>query len=56
MVLLTIKELADELKVSKSTINRLLAKGMPKIYVGGQLRFKFDEIETWLENNSKNKD
>lgn len=48
--LLNKKELAEKLKVAEITINRLLAKGMPRIKVGRQVRFNFDDVLEWLKN------
>ena len=53
MELLSKKELAKKLKVAEITINRLLAKGMPKIKVGHQVRFDFQEVDGWLKQNGK---
>lgn len=51
--LLSKKELATKLKVAEITINRLLVKGMPKIKVGHQVRFDYDEVLGWLKQNGK---
>lgn len=47
--LLTKKELAECLKVSETTINRLIAKGLPNIKVGSQVRLNLDECLNWLK-------
>lgn len=47
--MLTKKDLAERLQVSEVTINRMLADGMPKVRVRGQVRFIYDEVETWLK-------
>lgn len=50
---LTIEELCDRLKLKKSYIYDLtFTKKIPHIKVGRHLRFKWDEIEKWLEENS----
>ena len=50
---LTKKELGLKLKVSISTINRLIADGLPKFYVGGQVRFIMEDVESWLKERNK---
>lgn len=52
--MLTKNELAEELKISVVTINRLLAKGLPKVKVGGQVRFIYEDVEKWLKNGGQN--
>lgn len=47
------KELAELLKVSQTTINRLLIKGLPHIKVGGQVRFEFSEVLLWIKERGK---
>lgn len=51
--LLNKKELAEKLKVSIVTINRLLAKGLPNIKVGTSVRFDYDEVINWLKERDK---
>ena len=47
------KELSKKLKVSISTIDRLMAKGMPIIKIGKTVRFNFDDVLEWLKQNGK---
>lgn len=48
--LVTIKEVAEFLKVAEKTIYRMAAEGkIPAYKVGGSWRFKHTEIEVWLE-------
>ena len=47
--MLSKKELAQELNVSQMTINRLMAKGLPYIKVGKQVRFVLEEVIEWLK-------
>jgi excisionase family DNA binding protein len=52
--LLTVKELADYLKVNKFTVYRLVKQGkLPAFKVGGHWRFKKREIDRWLTQNLK---
>jgi len=51
--ILTIKEVADYLRVDRYTIYRLLAnKKLPAFKVGHQWRFQRKLIEAWLMKNS----
>ncbi len=48
--LVTIKDVAEFLKVAEKTIYRMAAEGkIPAYKVGGSWRFKRAEIEVWLE-------
>lgn len=48
--ILTIKELAEHLKVNDRTIYRLAAaKKIPAFKVGGSWRFSLADIETWIK-------
>ncbi len=49
------KDLAKELKVSIPTIDRLIAKGMPKIKVGKAVRFEYPEVVAWLKSRQNAK-
>jgi excisionase family DNA binding protein len=42
-------QLMDCLKISRSTVYRLMAKGMPNIMVGSVDRFPRDQVVGWLE-------
>jgi len=51
--ILTIKEVADYLKVTERTIYRLAAgKQIPAFKVGGSWRFARVEIDTWIRQQS----
>jgi excisionase family DNA binding protein len=39
------------LEISRSTVYRLIAKGMPNIKVGSVHRFSMEQVLTWLEEN-----
>ena len=48
--ILTLKEVAEYLKLAEKTAYRLAAEGkLPGFKVGGSWRFKRGEIETWIE-------
>ncbi len=52
--ILTVRELATYLRVSMSTIYRLTRdKELPAFRVGGDWRFKLDEIEKWTRERQK---
>ena len=42
-------QLMDFLEISRSTVYRLMAKGMPNIMVGTVHRFPMNQVVTWLE-------
>ncbi len=44
-------ELMDVLSISRSTVYRLIAKGMPNIMVGSVHRFPSEQVLTWLRGN-----
>ncbi|MBL4821246.1 MAG: helix-turn-helix domain-containing protein [Gammaproteobacteria bacterium] len=52
--ILTLKEVAEYLKLAEKTAYRLAAKGkLPGFKVGGSWRFKKEDIEQWIEENKK---
>ena len=48
-------DLMDVLSISRSTIYRLMARGMPNIMVGTVHRFPMTQVVGWLENQRGNK-
>jgi excisionase family DNA binding protein len=60
--ILTLKEVADYLKLAEKTAYRLAAEGkLPGFKVGGSWRFKREDVQSWIEqqkidvNQSKRK-
>jgi excisionase family DNA binding protein len=54
--ILTLKEVAEYLKLAEKTAYRLAAEGkLPGFKVGGSWRFKREDIENWIEDQ-KNRD
>ncbi|MGS2723002.1 methylation-associated defense system helix-turn-helix domain-containing protein MAD1 [Porticoccus sp. GXU_MW_L64] len=52
--IMTVKEVAEYLKITEKTAYRLTAEGkIPGFKVGGAWRFRRTEIEIWIENQSK---
>ena len=50
---LTLKEVAEYLKVNERTIYRMVAdRKIPGFKVGGSWRFKLTEIEAWVKAKS----
>jgi excisionase family DNA binding protein len=50
--ILTLKEVAEYLKLAEKTAYRLAAEGkLPGFKVGGSWRFKRDDIEKWIEDS-----
>ena len=55
--ILTLKEVADYLKLAEKTAYRLAAEGkLPGFKVGGSWRFKAADIERWIEEKKRDKD
>jgi excisionase family DNA binding protein len=53
--IMTIKEIAEYLKIPKSTVYKLAQEGsIPAQKVGRHWRFKREVIDRWLENRSEN--
>ena len=51
--ILTIREVADYLKVTERTIYRLAAaKQMPAFKIGGSWRFSRQDIDSWIKQQS----
>jgi len=54
--ILTIKQVSDFLQVNERTIYKLAKAGdIPSFKVGGQWRFKKDDINTWIEKKKVGK-
>jgi excisionase family DNA binding protein len=54
---LTLDELAEYLKLSKSNIYRMTQKGeVPASKIGSRWRFDRDEIYAWMKNQKTNVD
>lgn len=52
--IMTIKEVAEYLKLKEKTAYKLVAEGkIPGFKVGGSWRFKKSEIEKWIEERSQ---
>ncbi len=52
--ILTIREVAEYLKLNEKTTYRLVAEGkIPGFKVGGAWRFKKDEIDAWIKRQSE---
>jgi excisionase family DNA binding protein len=52
--ILTVKEVADYLKVNERTIYRLATNGeLPAFRVGASWRFRLNEIDSWITEQSK---
>lgn len=55
--ILTIKEVAEYLKVTEKTIYRLAAANrIPAFKVGASWRFKFTEIDEWVRSGGGSKE
>ena len=50
--IMTLKEVAEYLKLAEKTAYRLAAEGkLPGFKVGGSWRFKKGDIESWIEKS-----
>jgi len=53
--ILTLKEVAEYLKLAEKTAYRLAAEGkLPGFKVGGSWRFKREDVLTWIEEQKRN--
>lgn len=53
--ILTLREVADYLKLTEKTAYRLAAEGkLPGFKVGGSWRFKRTDLEAWIESKKNN--
>lgn len=50
--MITKKELAKKLKVSVTTIDRRVEKGMPHYKIGRLIRFDFEEVKQWIKGGN----
>lgn len=51
--LLTLKEVADLLRLSPQTIYKMIREGtLAAVQIGNQWRFERDKIQAWLESRS----
>jgi excisionase family DNA binding protein len=49
--ILTLKEVAEYLKLTEKTAYRLASEGkLPGFKVGGSWRFKREDLESWIES------
>lgn len=52
--ILTLKEVAEYLKLAEKTAYRLAAEGkLPGFKAGGSWRFKQEDVEHWIETQKK---
>jgi excisionase family DNA binding protein len=55
--LMTLQEVADYLRVTRSTIHRMMKRNeIPGFRIGRHWRFNLDEIDRWLSSRTLNKD
>ena len=45
------QELMDTLSISRSTVNRLVKRGMPHIWVGSVRRYPLNQVLEWLKKD-----
>lgn len=49
---MTIEDVADMLKIARSTVYKFKDMGMPFIKIGKTIRFKDDEVIKWVESHT----
>jgi len=55
--IMTVKEVAEYLKVNERTVYRMAtACTMPAFRIGGSWRFKYAEIENWIQSQHNKSD
>jgi excisionase family DNA binding protein len=55
--ILTIKEVADYLKLTERTLYRLAQEGkIPAFKVGGSWRFRRDDLDHWIRQQTRNQE
>ena len=53
-LLLTIKEVAIELQISKKTISRMVQKGeIPSLRIGRNIRIPTDQLKDWVQAKTR---
>ena len=45
------KELMDVISISRSTVNRMVKRGMPHIWVGSVRRYSLSQVLEWLKKD-----
>jgi excisionase family DNA binding protein len=54
--ILTLKEVAEYLKLAEKTAYRLAAEGkLPGFKVGGSWRFRREDVQQWIDEQKKTK-
>ncbi len=49
---MTIEDVAEMLKIARSTVYKFKDMGMPFIKIGKTIRFKDDEVVKWVESHT----
>ena len=49
---MTIEDVAEMLKIARSTVYKFKDMGMPFIKIGKTIRFKDDEVIKWVESHA----
>ena len=49
---MTIEDVAEMLKIARSTVYKFKDMGMPFIKIGKTIRFKDDEVIKWVESHT----
>lgn len=53
LTLMTVPEVSQHLRISTGTVYRMLKrKSLPAFRLGGEWRFRIEDLERWLDENS----
>ncbi len=47
------QELMDVMSISRSTVNRMVKRGMPHIWVGSVRRYPLSQVLEWLKKDQQ---
>ncbi len=47
------QELMDVISISRSTVNRMVKRGMPHIWVGSVRRYSLSQVIEWLKKDQQ---
>lgn len=51
--MLTIKDLMEKYKVSRTAIYNWINKGLPVLKIGGVVRFDQEQVNAWIEQTNR---
>jgi excisionase family DNA binding protein len=51
--MMVVSDVAKKYQVSETTVNRWIAKGLPKYKIGRTVRFDETEVDAWVRDQGK---